>query len=108
MSTDTWLLWQACDPRHPEYSDTRQLCEDEGIDHTLTRYRWRVAAPSGVGGSALRDIQPSAFFASTHLVTLDSVYFRAGQQVHGYVCDVTLVRLYVTRHDIQTLWHSQT
>nr|KAG5696530.1 hypothetical protein BaRGS_021066 [Batillaria attramentaria] len=62
-----------CNPKHPLYKETDTLCKSEGINDTLTLFRWRVSAPTGVDGvtSDLRDVESSTFFASTKEITLD-------------------------------------
>lgn len=72
-----------CNPKHPQYKDTDALCKSQGINDTLTLFRWRVSAPTGADGvtSELRDVESSAFFASTKGITLDSIYFSGGSRV---------------------------
>ena len=78
-----WHFLQACDPRHPRFAVTTSLCRRAAINNTLTSYRWRVAAPTGLtsGSHRLKDVHPAAFLASTHRATLDSIYFTAGESV---------------------------
>lgn len=73
----------ACNPKHPEFSKTGILCEKEGINNTLTRFRWRISAPSGVNGvtSELNNVEANTFFTSTKGITLDSIYFGPGSRV---------------------------
>ena len=56
------------------------LCKSQGINDTLTLFRWRVAAPTGQDGvtSDMRDVESATFFASTKDITLDSIYFSGG------------------------------
>ena len=56
-----------------------QFCESEGIDDSLTKFRWRVAAPDGVI-AGLKDLETNTFFTTTRGVTLDSIYFEGGEQ----------------------------
>ncbi|XP_054706772.1 FRAS1-related extracellular matrix protein 2-like [Uloborus diversus] len=72
-----------CNPKYPDFSKTGNICIKEGINNSLTMYRWRVSAPSGKDGvtSELRDVESTTFFADTHLITLDSIYFTAGSRV---------------------------
>lgn len=73
----------ACNSKHPDFSKTGILCKKEGINDSLTEFRWRVAAPSGRDGvtSELKDVESTTFFTSTHYITLDSIYFSAGSRV---------------------------
>ncbi|CAG0891291.1 unnamed protein product [Darwinula stevensoni] len=41
-----------CDPRHPNHRQTGTLCSREGINDSLTEFRWKV----GHNGGSLRDI----------------------------------------------------
>ncbi|KAL3878630.1 hypothetical protein ACJMK2_030964 [Sinanodonta woodiana] len=72
-----------CSQKHPNYSVTNQLCEAQEINDTLTKFRWRVSAPSSYDGitSDLRDVESNTFFATTRGITLDSIYFGGGSQV---------------------------
>ncbi|KAL8593533.1 hypothetical protein ACOMHN_048747 [Nucella lapillus] len=72
-----------CNPKHRQFKDTALLCESQGINDTLTLFRWRVAAPTGQDGvtSDMRDVESAAFFASTKGITLDSIYFSGGSRV---------------------------
>lgn len=71
----THCALQSCNPKHPDYIRTGPICSKEGINDSLTEFRWRVASPES---SDLRSIQSKAFFASVRSITLDSVYFSAG------------------------------
>ncbi|XP_071035799.1 FRAS1-related extracellular matrix protein 2 [Parasteatoda tepidariorum] len=72
-----------CNPKHPDFSKTGNICSREGIDDVLTQYRWRVSAPSGEDGvtNDLRDVESITFFSGTHNITLDSIYFSSGSRV---------------------------
>ncbi|XP_076467569.1 extracellular matrix protein 3-like [Babylonia areolata] len=72
-----------CNPKHPQFKDTDPLCQSQGINDTLTLFRWRVAAPTGQDGvtSDMRDVESATFFASTKGITLDSIYFSGGSRV---------------------------
>ncbi|KAK7098028.1 hypothetical protein V1264_004919 [Littorina saxatilis] len=72
-----------CNPKHPQFQDTDALCKSQGINDTLTLFRWRVAAPTGRDGvtSDMRDVESATFFASTKDITLDSIYFSGGSRV---------------------------
>ncbi|KAL8573258.1 hypothetical protein ACOMHN_006669 [Nucella lapillus] len=72
-----------CNPKHPQFKDTDPLCRSQGINDTMTLFRWRVAAPSGQDGvtSHLRDVESATFFATTKGITLDSIYFSGGSRV---------------------------
>ncbi|KAM9318366.1 FRAS1-related extracellular matrix protein 2b [Pholidichthys leucotaenia] len=73
----------ACNPKYPDYDRTGSICVSENINNTLTRYRWLVSAPTGPDGvtSPMREVDFDAFFTSSKLITLDSVYFQAGSRV---------------------------
>ncbi|XP_063592576.1 FRAS1-related extracellular matrix protein 2-like [Penaeus indicus] len=73
----------ACDSKHPDFEVTGPLCARQGINQTLSSFRWRVAAPSGYDGVSkdLKDVSSDTFFTSTHSITLDSVYFSTGSRV---------------------------
>ncbi|XP_037791422.1 FRAS1-related extracellular matrix protein 2-like [Penaeus monodon] len=74
---------EACDSKHPEFEETAPLCARQGINQTLSSFRWRVAAPSGYDGVSkdLKDVSSDTFFTSTRSITLDSVYFATGSRV---------------------------
>ena len=76
-------LFQACNPKYPDYDKTGSICVSESINNTLTRYRWLVSAPTGPDGvtSPMREVDFDTFFTSSKLITLDSVYFQAGSRV---------------------------
>ena len=76
-------FYQPCDERHPEYSRTKVICDDEGIDNTLTEYRWRVGQPVGRDGVAidLQTVTSNTFITSTTQQTLDSIYFGPGNNI---------------------------
>ncbi|XP_053543455.1 FRAS1-related extracellular matrix protein 2b [Ictalurus punctatus] len=73
----------ACNPRYPDFERTSTICASEGINNTLTRYRWLVSAPAGPDGvtSPMREVDFDTFFTSSKRITLDSVYFQAGSRV---------------------------
>lgn len=77
------FLFQACNPKYPDYDRTGSICVSENINNTLTRYRWLVSAPTGRDGvtSPMREVDFDTFFTSSKLITLDSVYFQAGSRV---------------------------
>ncbi|XP_014777556.1 extracellular matrix protein 3 [Octopus bimaculoides] len=72
-----------CNPRHPDFSTSKELCEKEGINDTLTRFRWRVSAPRHPDDapSGLSNVEANTFFTSTKGITLDSIYFGPGSEV---------------------------
>lgn len=74
---------QACDTKYPDYDKTGSICVSEHINNTLTRYRWLISAPAGPDGvtSPVREVDFDTFFTSSKMITLDSVYFRAGSRV---------------------------
>ena len=80
------FLSQTCNPKHPDYLKTGALCVSEGINDTLTLFRWRVSAPTGRDGvtSDLHNVESNTFFATTKGITLDSIYFDGGK-CHLYV-----------------------
>lgn len=73
----------ACNPKYSDYDKTGSICSAENINDTLTQYRWLVSAPSGRDGvtSPLHEVDSNTFFTSTKMITLDSIYFRAGCRV---------------------------
>ncbi|XP_078683006.1 FRAS1-related extracellular matrix protein 2-like [Branchiostoma floridae x Branchiostoma belcheri] len=73
----------ACNPKFTDYDKTGSLCTTENINETLTRYRWRVSAPSGQDGvtNRLRDVESTTYFTSTREITLDSIYFGPNSRV---------------------------
>ena len=81
--TSVSSLFQACNPKYPDYDKTGSICVSENINNTLTRYRWLVSAPTGRDGvtSPMREADFDTFFTSSKLITLDSVYFQAGSRV---------------------------
>lgn len=76
-------LFQACNPKYPDYDKTGSICVSENINNTLTHYRWLVSAPTSPDGvtSPMREVDFDTFFTSSKLITLDSVYFQAGSRV---------------------------
>ncbi|ESO98011.1 hypothetical protein LOTGIDRAFT_174476 [Lottia gigantea] len=72
-----------CNPKHPDYPKTGAICASEGINDTLTLYRWRVSAPTGVDGVSnnLQSVESNTFFANTRGISLDSIYFSGGSRV---------------------------
>ncbi|KAK6168396.1 hypothetical protein SNE40_020939 [Patella caerulea] len=72
-----------CNPKHPDFPKTGAICTSEGINDTLTLFRWRVSAPTGVDGvtSDLQDVESNTFFANTRSISLDSIYFSGGSRV---------------------------
>lgn len=73
----------ACDPKHPRYPETGSLCARQSIDNSRTWYRWEVAAATGPDGvtNDFRSIDSETFFASSNIITLDSIYFGPGSRV---------------------------
>ncbi|CAN8012309.1 unnamed protein product, partial [Ixodes pacificus] len=69
----------SCNAKHPDYLRTGPICSKEGINDSLTEFRWLVASPDD--SFDLKDIQSKAFFAPVRAITLDSVYFSAGSRV---------------------------
>lgn len=74
---------QACNPKYSDYARTGSICASEGINDTLSRYRWLTSAPAGADGVAgpLRDVDFDTFFTSSKMITLDAVYFQPGSRV---------------------------
>lgn len=73
----------SCNPRHPNFHATSELCTKERIDDSATRYRW-FASTADVGGNrkpALHLVDAETFFTSTKEKTLDSIYFRPGSSL---------------------------
>ncbi|XP_064877235.1 FRAS1-related extracellular matrix protein 2-like [Oncorhynchus nerka] len=73
----------ACDPRYPDYSRTLSLCVSEGINNTLTEYRWLLGSPGTPDGVASppRELDAGTFLTSTRSMLLDAVYLQAGVRV---------------------------
>ncbi len=72
-----------CNPKHPEYATTGSICTNEGVNDTMTEFRWLVSAPTTDRGVTypLRSVESNTFFTSTDMITLDSVYFGPGSRV---------------------------
>ncbi|XP_071950665.1 extracellular matrix protein 3-like [Antedon mediterranea] len=72
-----------CNPKHPDFAVTGSICTTEGVNDTMTQFRWMVAAPSAANGatSPLREVSSNTFFTSTNQLTLDSIYFAPGSRV---------------------------
>ncbi|XP_071087584.1 FRAS1-related extracellular matrix protein 2-like [Haliotis cracherodii] len=72
-----------CNPKHPDFLKTGELCSKEGINNTLTLFRWRTSAPTGADGvsSDLKDVSSNTYFASTKGIALDSIYFSGGSRI---------------------------
>ncbi|MFT7803878.1 FRAS1-related extracellular matrix protein 2-like [Arapaima gigas] len=73
----------ACNPKYSDYDKTGSVCLNEGINNTLTQYRWLVSAPTGPDGvtSPMREVDFDTFFTSSKFITLDSIYFQPGTRV---------------------------
>uniref|UniRef100_A0A6Q2YHN7 Calx-beta domain-containing protein n=1 Tax=Esox lucius TaxID=8010 RepID=A0A6Q2YHN7_ESOLU len=73
----------ACDPKHPDYSRTSPLCVSEGINNTLTEYRWLLGPPGTPDGVASppRELDAGTFLTSTTAMVLDAVYLQPGARV---------------------------
>uniref|UniRef100_A0A8C9QQD6 FRAS1 related extracellular matrix 2 n=1 Tax=Scleropages formosus TaxID=113540 RepID=A0A8C9QQD6_SCLFO len=73
----------ACNPKHSDHEKTGSICSTEGINDTLTQYRWLVSAPPGLDGvtSPMREMAFDTFFTSSKMITLDSIYFQAGSRI---------------------------
>lgn len=74
---------QACNPKYSDYGRTGSICASEGVNDTLTQYRWLTSVPAGPDGVAgpLREVDFDTFFTSSKTITLDAVYFRPGSRV---------------------------
>ncbi|CAL1537799.1 unnamed protein product, partial [Lymnaea stagnalis] len=72
-----------CNPKHPNYENSRPQCDGQGIDDTLTLFRWRgtTLTQTGAVSTDVQDIEFSTFFTSTKSITLDSIYFAGGSKV---------------------------
>ncbi|XP_033106875.1 extracellular matrix protein 3-like [Anneissia japonica] len=72
-----------CNPKHPDFAVTGSICINEGVNDTLTQFRWMVSAPTAANGatSPLREVSSNTFFTSTKEITLDSIYFAPGSRV---------------------------
>eukprot|EP00057_Strongylocentrotus_purpuratus_P020370 XP_011674844.1 PREDICTED: extracellular matrix protein FRAS1 [Strongylocentrotus purpuratus] len=72
-----------CDPHFPEYSMTRSMCLDSGINISSIRYNWEVSTPMDNDGTRTpfeRIVDTTPFSSSNHKV-LDSIYFSRRFQV---------------------------
>ncbi|XP_071508475.1 extracellular matrix organizing protein FRAS1-like [Diadema antillarum] len=72
-----------CDPHFPEYSMTRSMCLDSGINISSIRYNWEVSTPldnEGTRSPFERIVDSTPFTSSQHKV-LDSIYFSRHFQV---------------------------
>jgi len=76
---------QPCDERHPEFSRIKQICDDEGIDNSLTQYRWKVGIPTTGAGllGEMKLVTSTTFLTEPTSQTLDSIYFGPGELVGG-------------------------
>ncbi|XP_038062968.1 extracellular matrix protein 3-like [Patiria miniata] len=72
-----------CNPKHPDYATTGSICTNEGVNDTLTEFRWLVSAPTTAAGVTypLRDVESNTFFTDSNMITLDSIYFGPGSRV---------------------------
>ncbi|XP_038060993.1 extracellular matrix protein FRAS1-like [Patiria miniata] len=66
-----------CDPHYPDYSMTRAICEEAGINISNIHYNWEVAMPTDAEGSRapferIVDYTP---FTTPNEKVLDGVYF---------------------------------
>lgn len=72
-----------CNPKHPDFATTGSICTNEGVNDTLTEFRWLVSAPTTAAGVTypLRDVESNTFFTDSSMITLDSIYFGPGSRV---------------------------
>lgn len=78
-----------CNPKHPQFPVVGQFCVSDGIDDSLTKFRWRVAAPNGITAD-LKDLETNTFFTNTRSISLDSIYFEGGSRVQCYARAVNM------------------
>nr|XP_039273813.1 extracellular matrix protein FRAS1-like [Styela clava] len=67
-----------CDPRYPEYADTRNHCEEAGINASAIIFSWEVAMPTNIeggGSQPFEKVQDETPFTSVNTKVLDSIYF---------------------------------
>lgn len=71
-----------CDPRYPDYVDTRNLCEQAGINSSAIKFSWEVAMPTNVqgGNPPFERVKDNTPFTSVDKMVLDSIYF--GRRFH--------------------------
>ncbi|XP_072552171.1 FRAS1-related extracellular matrix protein 2-like [Salminus brasiliensis] len=78
----------ACDRRHSQFSVLGSVCVSEGLNDTISEFRWLV---SGAGvRSGLRELEEGVFMAPVRERLLDGVYFGPGWRVQCAVRAVSL------------------
>nr|CAB3247083.1 extracellular matrix protein FRAS1 [Phallusia mammillata] len=66
-----------CDPKYPNYVDTRSLCEEAAINASAIKFKWQVAVPTeeANGIPPFETITHNTPFTSVDTKVLDSIYF---------------------------------
>ncbi|XP_032739045.1 extracellular matrix protein FRAS1 [Lontra canadensis] len=66
-----------CDSHFPKYAIMRERCSEAGVNQTLVRFSWEVAAPTDGNGarSPFETITDNTPFTSVNHMVLDSIYF---------------------------------
>ncbi|XP_074649930.1 FRAS1-related extracellular matrix protein 2-like [Tubulanus polymorphus] len=79
-----------CNINHPEYVKTTKHCAQQGINDTLSTFRWKTSAPSAEDGVSfpMKNLDSDTFFTSTKGIVLDSIYFSPGSRIQ---CAATAV-----------------
>ncbi|CAG0921537.1 unnamed protein product, partial [Notodromas monacha] len=69
----------SCHRKHPDFANgTEKICNKEGIDDSMTRFRWKI---SGSTSEELLDLNDDTIFTRVDRITLDSIYLTPGGRV---------------------------
>uniref|UniRef100_UPI00359004A1 extracellular matrix organizing protein FRAS1 isoform X2 n=1 Tax=Myxine glutinosa TaxID=7769 RepID=UPI00359004A1 len=71
-----------CDPHYPKFSQTRERCEEGGINSSTIHFKWEVSSPSDNNGARtpFETITDKTPYTSANHMVLESIYF--GRKFH--------------------------
>ncbi|GAB6022620.1 hypothetical protein CHUAL_006715 [Chamberlinius hualienensis] len=67
----------SCNNRHPEFSKTGSLCSRQGVNDSLTEFRWKVTDIN----NDLVELSSPTFFTSVNKIVLDAIYLTPGNRL---------------------------
>ncbi|KAL7864006.1 hypothetical protein AOLI_G00154260 [Acnodon oligacanthus] len=80
----------ACDRRHSQFSALEAVCVSEGLNSSVSEFRWFVGGAEAGVGRSLKELEEGVFMAPVRDRLLDGVYFGSGWRVQ---CAVRAVGL---------------
>ncbi|KAL6483774.1 hypothetical protein MHYP_G00086460 [Metynnis hypsauchen] len=80
----------ACDRRHSQFSALEAVCVSEGLNSSVSEFRWFVGGAEAGVGRSLKELEEAVFMAPVRDRLLDGVYFGSGWRVQ---CAVRAVGL---------------